>query len=53
MKNITIELLRRGYKKADIEKIWGGNVMRVFREVENAAKGQVVAHNTLLIVPCF
>ncbi len=35
MKNITIELLRRGYKKADIEKIWGGNVMRVFREVEN------------------
>jgi membrane dipeptidase len=39
MKNITIELLRRGYKKADIEKIWGGNVMRVFREVENVAKG--------------
>jgi len=39
MKNITIELLRRGYKKEDIEKIWGGNVMRVFREVENVAKG--------------
>ena len=37
MKNITIELLRRGYKKADIEKIWGGNIMRVFRNVENAA----------------
>jgi membrane dipeptidase len=34
MKNITIELLRRGYKKADIAKIWGGNIMRVFREVE-------------------
>ena len=32
MKNITIELLRRGYKKADIEKIWGGNIMRVFEE---------------------
>ncbi|HEX2967892.1 MAG TPA: dipeptidase [Bacteroidales bacterium] len=34
MKNITIELLHRGYTKADIEKIWGGNVMRVMRKVE-------------------
>jgi membrane dipeptidase len=34
MKNITIELLQRGYSKADIAKIWGGNVMRVFKEVE-------------------
>jgi membrane dipeptidase len=34
MKNITIELVRRGYSKADITKIWGGNVMRVLREVE-------------------
>ena len=33
MKNITIELLRRGYTKADIAKIWGGNIMRVFRKV--------------------
>jgi membrane dipeptidase len=37
MKNITLELLRRGYSKADIEKIWGGNLMRVFREVERIA----------------
>ncbi|MBI9053018.1 MAG: dipeptidase [Bacteroidales bacterium] len=35
MKNITIELLRRGYKKEEIRKIWGGNFLRVFREVEN------------------
>jgi len=34
MKNITIELLQRGYSKADIAKIWGGNVMRVLNEVE-------------------
>jgi len=34
MKNITIELVRRGYIKKDIEKIWGGNAMRVLREVE-------------------
>ncbi|MBG0860509.1 MAG: dipeptidase [Bacteroidales bacterium] len=37
MKNITIELLKRGYSKSDIAKIWGGNVMRVFREVEEHA----------------
>jgi membrane dipeptidase len=36
MKNITVELLRRGYTKADITKIWGGNVMRVLRKVEEA-----------------
>ena len=37
MKNITLELLRRGYSKADIAKIWGGNFMRVFREVQEKA----------------
>jgi len=34
MKNVTIELLKRGYSEKDIEKIWGGNFMRVFRKVE-------------------
>lgn len=34
MKNITKELVRRGYKSADIAKIWGGNVMRVMHEVQ-------------------
>jgi membrane dipeptidase len=38
MKNITIELLRRGYSKSDITKIWGGNVMRVLWKVEDIAK---------------
>jgi membrane dipeptidase len=37
MKNITIELLRRGYSKKDIEKIWSGNIMRVMRQVEKTA----------------
>ncbi|MBU2446122.1 MAG: dipeptidase, partial [Bacteroidetes bacterium] len=37
MKNITIELLRRGYSEKEIEKIWSGNFMRVFREVEKFA----------------
>ena len=35
--NITIELVRRGYSEAEIEKIWGGNFMRVFREVQAVA----------------
>lgn len=34
MKNITVELLNRGYTKKDIRKIWGGNFLRVFKEVE-------------------
>jgi len=38
MKNITIELLRRGYSKKNIEKIWGGNTMRVMRQVEQLAE---------------
>ena len=37
MYKITMELLRRGYSKKDIEKIWGGNFMRVFRAVEEYA----------------
>jgi membrane dipeptidase len=38
MINVTVELLRRGYSTSDIEKIWGGNFLRVFRQVENFAK---------------
>lgn len=36
--NITIELVRRGYTEAQIEKIWGGNLIRVFKEVQRVAK---------------
>lgn len=38
VKNITIELLRRGYSKSDITKIWGGNLMRVMQKVQDYAK---------------
>jgi membrane dipeptidase len=37
MGNITLELVKRGYSEEDIRKIWGGNFMRVFREVEKVA----------------
>jgi membrane dipeptidase len=34
MGNITLELVKRGYSKKDIKKIWGGNLMRVMKEVD-------------------
>jgi len=33
MGNITLELVKRGYSEKDIKKIWGGNLMRVMKEV--------------------
>jgi membrane dipeptidase len=36
---ITQELLNRGYKKADIVKVLGGNVLRVMKDAEKAAAG--------------
>jgi membrane dipeptidase len=35
--NVTIELVRRGYTEDQIKKIWGGNLLRVWRDVEKAA----------------
>jgi membrane dipeptidase len=32
--NLTKELLRRGYSESDIDKILGGNILRVMEEVE-------------------
>ena len=32
--NLTAELRRRGYAEEDIEKILGGNILRVMEEVE-------------------
>ncbi len=32
--NVTRELVRRGYNEGQIAKIWGGNFLRVFYEVE-------------------
>ncbi len=41
MPNITIELVRRGYSKKDIAKIWSGNFFRVFQRVLDLAKKPV------------
>ena len=37
--NVTLELVRRGYSAEDIEKIWSGNTLRVWRAVERVAAG--------------
>jgi membrane dipeptidase len=36
--NVTRELVRRGYDEAQIAKIWGGNFLRVFGEVETVSR---------------
>ncbi len=35
--NVTVGLLKRGYGREEIEKIWGGNFLRVWREAERLA----------------
>lgn len=35
--NVTVELVKRGYTEQQIVKIWGGNLLRVWRDVEKAA----------------
>jgi membrane dipeptidase len=37
--NVTLELVRRGYSEEQIAKIWSGNLLRVWSEVERVAKG--------------
>jgi membrane dipeptidase len=39
---VTIELVRRGYSEADIAKLWGGNLLRVWSEAERVATLQDV-----------
>jgi len=36
--NVTRELVRRGYTEEQISKMWSGNLLRVMRAVERAAK---------------
>ena len=36
--NVTKALVKRGYSEVEIEKIWGGNLLRVMEEVEAVAQ---------------
>lgn len=38
--NVTLELVRRGYNELQIEKLWGGNLLRVMEEVQSIAREQ-------------
>ncbi|MBM3285223.1 MAG: membrane dipeptidase, partial [Candidatus Aminicenantes bacterium] len=38
MFRLTAEFLRRGYTEEEVEKIWAGNVMRVFRQVIDVSR---------------
>lgn len=38
MINITVKLIERGYTDEEIEKIWGGNFLRVMDEVQKGTK---------------
>lgn len=35
--NVTLELVKRGYTEDEIEKLWGGNLLRVLDEVQAVA----------------
>lgn len=35
--NVTLELVRRGYSEEEIAKLWGGNLLRVWRATERVA----------------
>lgn len=35
--NVTAELMRRGYDRGALEKLWGGNFLRVMRKAEDLA----------------
>jgi membrane dipeptidase len=35
--NVTLELVRRGYDEDEIRQLWGGNTLRIWRELEKVA----------------
>ena len=36
--NFTKELIKRGYSQTDIQKIWGGNFLRIMKQVQSIRK---------------
>ena len=36
--NVALELVRRGYTEPQIAKLWSGNLLRVWGEVEDTAR---------------
>jgi CubicO group peptidase (beta-lactamase class C family)/microsomal dipeptidase-like Zn-dependent dipeptidase len=46
--NVTAGLRRRGYSDAEIAQLWSGNLLRVWRDVEQAAKRPAAADRASL-----
>jgi membrane dipeptidase len=45
-RNVTAELEARGYSRADIAKLWSGNLLRVWREAERVGAELTAAPST-------
>lgn len=44
-KNVTIELVKRGYTKEEIAKLWGENLLRVMDQVQSVANSLAMENN--------
>jgi membrane dipeptidase len=47
LQKITRDLLAAGYTHEDVEKIWGGNMMRLVRAADDARESELVSPNVL------
>lgn len=47
--NVTLGLLNRGYSEEEIRKLWGGNFLRVLKEVEATKTGKVTENKVTII----
>lgn len=47
LQKITRDLLAAGYSEADVENIWGGNMMRLVRTAEEARSSNLISPNVL------
>jgi len=47
LQKITRDLLAAGYTKEDVEKIWGGNMMRLMRAAEAARTSELISPDVL------
>ncbi|NQY13869.1 MAG: membrane dipeptidase [Henriciella sp.] len=47
LQKITRDLLAAGYTHEDVEKIWGGNMMRLVRAADAARESELVSPNVL------
>jgi membrane dipeptidase len=49
--NVTLELVKRGYSESDIAKIWSGNLLSVWQQVQQVAARKPNFSGTWTLVP--